>query len=208
MNDVDLISQLTKLATNGDESAIVELLLIHQENLESRIRFRVSKNPFIEYSVEDVLQETWIDVFKGISTFRTDAGVAFGTWLNRVADNRLSKILRDRGRLKRGGNQWKMDINDRNVVSLVNDLENDSASSNQRHLEMAEIKHAIALSVAALPKQQREVIERCYLKQQNVSDIAGDMHMTDAAVRGLLYRAKRKLRLLMGESTNWFDRKK
>lgn len=198
--------ELIERATQGDKSALAELLVVHHHRLETRIKFRVRLNPSIDFTAEDVLQETYIDVFNGISTFRVDSGASFATWLVRVADNRLAKLLRDRSRLKRGGGRWSIDIQGSTVMQLMHDLGDEAITGSER-LAKQEVKRAIELTVAALPPKQREAIERHYLEHQDLAQIAEAMRTTKDAVRGLLHRAKKSMQKMLGGSSRWFCRK-
>lgn len=199
-------TELIERALAGAQTAIAELLSAHAYHLKARIRSRVSLNPSIDFTADDVLQETYIDVFKGISTFRPEYGVSFAAWLIRVADNRLAKMIRDRSRLKRGGGRWGLAIDDHAVFGLLADLGDDAKTGSER-LARVEVVEAMAVAVAALPAKQREAVERYYLDQQTLSEIAQAMGRTKDAVRSLLHRAKESLGELMGGSSRWFYRK-
>ena len=95
-------------AVAGDREALARLLVAHSELLTRRLRARVQLNPVVDFSVEDVLQEVFLDVHRGIGTFRTDSGTAFAAWLQKVADNRLAAMLRHRNRVKRGGRRRRV----------------------------------------------------------------------------------------------------
>lgn len=198
-------AELVRQAIAGDGSAIAELFEHHRERLERRIANRMRINPAVGFTAEDVLQETYIDVVQGISTFRTDAGASFATWLTRVADNRLVKMIRDRSRLKRGGGRRIVDVDGSTVARLLHDLGEDAITGSQR-MAQQELRQAVGFAIGALPAPQRQAIELCYLQNKDLSQIADEMNITKNAVRGLLHRAKDSMRNMLGGSSKWFRR--
>ncbi len=199
--------RLIRCAVSGDHGATAELLVRHGDRLARRLRTRLELNPFADFSAEDVLQEVFVDVFQGIGTFRPEDGTPFHAWLNRVADNRLGKFIRDRSRIKRGGGIWQANANAESVIRLLNDLDDPNAKTASERLAANEAKQAILLCVASLPDAQREAVQRYYLQQQDLAEISQAMGISKEAVRGLLYRAKQSLRNMMGGSSRWFRKK-
>ena len=60
-------------------------------------------------------------------------------------------------------------------------------------------------ALANLPEEQREVIRLHYLQDQSILQVAEGMNRTPDAVRGLCYRARKNLRTLMGQSSQYFS---
>ena len=203
MSESKKIEKLIKRAVAGDKGALAELLIAYKDKLERRIRIRVSLNPATPFTTEDVLQETYIDVFTGISTFNPDLGVSFDTWLIRIAENRLAKMIRDRSRLKRGGGQRTLDIDGSTCKQIIADLGESAETASQR-MKLEELKAAVELAIASLPSPQRQVVELHYLEQRSVEEISEQLKTTKGAVRGLLYRAKKNMREMLGGSSRWF----
>src|SRR5438093_5059584 len=74
----------------GDAAAFAELV----GRYGPRLRYFVRKMLAPAADVEDVLQEVWLDVFRGVA--RLAAPAAFRTWLYRVARDRTLRTLRGR----------------------------------------------------------------------------------------------------------------
>jgi RNA polymerase sigma factor (sigma-70 family) len=66
---------------------------------------------------------------------------------------------------------------------------------------------AIRDAVDALPSDQREVVRLYALEGQSLATTARSIRRSPAAVRGLVHRAKQRLRELMQSSSRWFDKK-
>jgi len=202
-------------ALTGDRDAIGRVLLLHGDQLARRIACRLELNPFVDFSAEDVLQEVFIDAFLGINTFDPERGASFATWLNRLADNRMVSMLRERGRQKRGGKARKVGDNHacRNdawrssAAQLVDLLADDCGESPSKDVVRGEMACAVLESVAELPQDQRQAIEMRYLEQRSLESTAEAMTKTNGATRGLLHRAKQSMRSALGTSSRWFMRK-
>ena len=80
------------LARKGDRSAFAGLLERHGREVY-RLAFRLTHDHDL---ASDVAQETWIRVWRGLSSFRGDA--AFSTWLYRIAVNTASTARRRHAR--------------------------------------------------------------------------------------------------------------
>ncbi len=60
-------------------------------------------------------------------------------------------------------------------------------------------------AMASLPDEQRDVVERYYLKTQTLEQIAETTGRTIGSIRGICYRARKNLRSLMGGSSLYFS---
>ena len=60
-------------------------------------------------------------------------------------------------------------------------------------------------AIGNLSPEHREVIQRYYLLDQSLQEIAEAMGRTKEAVRGLCYRARKDLREIMGGSSLFFS---
>jgi RNA polymerase sigma-70 factor (ECF subfamily) len=205
------ISATLESAIAGDRHALAELLVEHGGPLTERLSNRLRLNPFADFSVEDVLQEVFLDVDRGIGTFRTDTEASFAAWLGKLADNRLAKMLRDRSRAKRGGGRRRLttrpDSLESSIRSLVEHLAAGESSAVGEHLIREEVIRAVRDGLARLPSDQRIAVEQYYLREESLASTAATMQRSRGAVRGLLHRAKKAMRDALGESSRWFRRR-
>ena len=197
-----------QLATSGDRDAIARLLIAHSPRLARRIGTHLRMNPFAGFSIDDVLQELYIDAFRGIRLFRGGDEAQFAAWLNRLADSRLATMLRERGRMKRGGKFRRMAGGQQDSrtsrIDLVQQLSDRDGVTASQLANSKEVVIAVNVGLATLPEEQREAIKLHYLEQRSLKSTASAMQKTDGAVRGLLHRAKRSMRDVLGRSTRWF----
>jgi RNA polymerase sigma-70 factor (ECF subfamily) len=202
--------RLIGTARQGDWEATARLLVIHSRRLQNRIARRIELNPFVQFQVEDVLQETFLDVFRGIATFEPAGEHTFAAWLNQICDRRLAQMLRQQNTQKRGGQA-------RHVSSTPDPLRSSMCQlavllSDQRFdkpsaaLAREEAMQAILAGLNHLPVDQRDALRLHYLEGKSLSTTAEAMSRTDGAIRGLLHRAKQTLRRSLGNSSRWFFR--
>ena len=196
-------------AVAGDRDALARLLMLHGDHLCRRISRRLELNPYADFSAEDVLQEAYVDAFLGIGSFDISRGSSFAAWIERVADNRMISMLRERRREKRGGNARRV-VSDgwrSSAAELVAVLEDYRADSPSENVASDEIVTAIRTRTANLPEEQRHALQSHFLDQRSTESTAELLGKTDGAVRGLLHRAKQSIRVAMGNSSRWFLRK-
>ena len=136
---------------------------------------------------------------------------SFKAWLNKVADNRLASMLRQRSRAKRGGRHQNRAAGTSplksSVSMLVRHLADQHGETGSQHAARDEMVQALREGLAALPDDQRAALEAHYLDHRSLDATAQEMTKTQGAVRGLLHRAKKSLREALGESSRWFYRR-
>ena len=77
----------------------------------------------------------------------------------------------------------------------------DATSLHQARVATRRLRAALA----ALPQDHRQVIERYYLLDQSLEEIAQATGGTKGSVRAMCYRARKRLRELMGRSSMYFS---
>jgi RNA polymerase sigma-70 factor (ECF subfamily) len=197
-------------ALAGDQQALARLLFTNSGRLTKRISRRLESSPPADFGVEDVLQEVFVDVLRGIGTFRTDDGTPFEAWLDRVADNRLFGMLRRCGRKKRGGEfrrKQQASANSSSVCDIVAALASHRGCGASSMVHRADMVQAVHRELADLPDAQRNAIASCLLDEHSLDSTADRMQTTPGAVRGLLHRGKQALRKALGNSSIWFHHK-
>ncbi len=85
------------------DSGLQALLMERAERLHNYVQRRMPADVQRVIASEDILQEVWVSVFRGISGFTPDRHDAFDRWLTRITERKLLDAIRDTRRLKRGG---------------------------------------------------------------------------------------------------------
>ncbi len=198
-------------AIAGDRDGLAQLLVEHSDRLTRRLASRLQLNPFIDFSLEDVLQEVFLDIDQGIGAFRVDDGPPFSAWLNKVADNRLAKMIRERSQWKSGRGRRRVEFDrtsqESSISLLVEHLAAAGCGTASDHVAREEVIRAVREGLVALPSDQRAAVENYHLAEENLVSTASELGKTTGAVRGLLHRARKAMRKTLGDSSRWFHRR-
>ncbi len=153
----------------GDEAAFAELIASYGP----RLRYFLRKLLAEPAAAEDLLQEIWLDVFRGLP--RLSDVAAFPAWLYRIARDRAWRTLRKRR------------LNERSLG------QDDFADENEPSFA-AEDAERIHAGLDSLPPDQREVLVLRFLEEMTYEDIAQVVGCELGTVRSRIHYAKRALR--------------
>lgn len=196
--------ELLAAAMNGQPATLQQLLLKNYDSLAAHLRPRIPAQLQATVDVEDILQVTFIHVFRDFSTFRGNDASAFQAWMRVIADARLVDAIRTATRKKRGGEHSPVSA----VQSFLDllDLLSDRERSPSQQAAVHEAVDALQYAVAGLPEDQQEVIWLRYIENLTLEEVAHTVGRTEDAVRGLLHRGKAALKKVMGNSSAWFSK--
>ena len=90
-------------------------------------------------------------------------------------------------------------------MQLMDALAVDSATAS-RLVSRDEAASALHSCLADLSENYQEVVRLRYFDQKAIAEIAEELGMTEGAVRGVLDRARKKLREAMGRASQWLSR--
>ncbi len=158
----------------GDEVAFTELVRCYHD----RLRYYLRRLSVDESTVDDVLQDVWLKVFRGLAKLRRPR--ALPVWLYRIARNAaLAEHRRHRA-----------------VVEL--EQEPQAPSSAQRHTDFApEDAGRIHAALDRLPPHHRDVLVLRFLEELSYEDIADIVGSPLGTVRSRIHYAKHALRQAM-----------
>ena len=91
-----------KRAVAGDRVAVQQLLVIHADAVN---RFAAHRLPLAARDAvdpEDIVQQTFVEVFLSISKFRELEGGSFLSWVMAIAENKIMDAVKRLQRQKRG----------------------------------------------------------------------------------------------------------
>lgn len=158
----------------GDHAAFAELVGLYQSGLRYFLRKMVGETP----STDDLLQDVWLEVFKGISKL-IDPG-AFPTWLYQVARHRALCALRKQRQLLQRLEGIDPPGKDEGEVDFC--------------AEEAEKVHA---ALGQLKPDQREVLLLRFVEDMSYEDIARVIGCQLGTVRSRIHYAKVALRRVL-----------
>jgi RNA polymerase sigma-70 factor (ECF subfamily) len=175
---------LARRAGLGDREAFAGIVTRYGPALY-RFTFRLLDNPS---DVEDTLQETFLDAWKGLAGFRGDASLQ--TWLFTLARRRAYAHHR---RFPASGTRAHVNIDD--VTNRLPARNADPAGRQLGHDLLA----ALDVALRMLPPRQRSVWILREIEDFTYAQIATVMAATPDAVRGLLERARTSLAITLKE---------
>ena len=127
----------------------------------------------------DVLQDTFVRVFKGIDKFRGESKL--GTWMHSIAYREaLGHIERSKRMLK---GDW-----DGIIIENVKQLEEDA------HYTGDDMQRRLQAMVAALPEKQRAVFVMKYYEQKKYTEIAEITGTSVGALKASFHHAVEKIK--------------
>lgn len=209
MTHTETNEQLLACAVAGDQVALERLLLDHYDRLALRINQKLPSEVRGQLGVDDVLQETFVQVFRDIRGLQFAGTPAFVGWLETVADHRLQDALRHAGRKKRGGDFQKaaeLTGDDSNWMPLVELLAADIETPSQCAAQHEAIQ-AVQLGMSTLPEDQRQAVRMHCLERRSLEETAEAMQRSPGAIRGLVQRGKVTLRACLVRSSLWFSKR-
>jgi RNA polymerase sigma-70 factor (ECF subfamily) len=137
-----------------------------------------------DHDAANVLQDVWLQVFRGLGTLREDARLA--PWLYTIA--RRAAMT-----------HYRRDYARREETSPVTvDAETDDAPDEQLRLENAELVH-YGLGQIALP--EREVLTLFFLEDLTLQEIAVLLEIPVGTVKSRLFKARCDLRRVLSRET-------
>lgn len=202
-------SGLIERAVAGDEVATTVLLSICYPRLQQHLQRLIPRDIQACVDVDDVVQDTQIQVFRNIGTFRCAGSDSFYRWVATVALYRLRNIIKAQRALKRGRG--------RTLGSSIRSDESGSAHSlldwlhgpdntPSHHASRTEARDALGISLESLPEHYRQAVRLVYLEGRSVEDVARIMGRTERAIHNLCHKAKDQLHRSMGSTSRFFSR--
>ena len=163
--------ELLARCRRGDRRALEELVLLTHRRAFA-LAYRVVGD---RYEAEDVVQEAYVRIFRGLRGFREEA--RFETWMHRIVVNTAVTGLRKRGRF---GDLMKDDAPDVPIPD--------------RSEQQAVRRDALERGLAALPPPQRIVLVLKDVYGLSCREIGNELGIEEGAVKVRLHRARKRVR--------------
>jgi RNA polymerase sigma-70 factor (ECF subfamily) len=174
MDDDGLIARVAA----GDDGALQELFSRHAPWLATRLRVVL---PAVD--VEDVLQETFLGVWRGAAGYRPE-GTAAG-WLWGIARRQASMFLRRRGPAEL-------------VLPAVVEADLGGVGDpTEAALSRVDLEKAVA-ALGPPGGPERETWQLLCVEDRSVAEVAALMGVPEGTVKSRAYRARRLLRAALG----------
>jgi len=170
--DRELIAELKK--EGQKDLAFQSLVKKYQERLYWHIRKMVLNHD----DTDDILQNTFIKVWKNVGNFREESGLY--TWLYRIATNEAITFLNSKKR--------------RNLMSLndENDYLKDNLMSDP-YFEGDKIQLKLQEAILRLPDKQRIVFNMKYFDEIKYEDMSKILETSVGALKASYHHAAKKI---------------
>lgn len=180
-DEVTLIQQLKD--TKSKESAFRELISLYKERLYWHIRKIVISHD----DADDVLQNTFIKVFKNIGSFKGDSKLY--SWMYRIATNESITFINKRAK------ERKVDISEIHS-ELAATLQSDVYFSGD------EIQLILQKAIATLPTKQQLVFNMKYFDELKYSQISEILTTSVGALKASYFHAVKKIEKYIQQNNN------
>jgi RNA polymerase sigma-70 factor (ECF subfamily) len=167
----------------------------YRDYLRLLARIQVSSRLQSKMDASDIVQQTILQAHDARSEFRGTTEAEKLAWLRAILANVLAAAARRyRTKAREVGRERSLEAElELSSSRLERLLTADQSSPSQRAVRCEELLR-LANALAALPEDQRCVVELHYLKGLQVAEVAARIGRTRPAVVGLLFRGLKKLR--------------
>lgn len=133
--------------------------------------------------VEIVFEETVVAAWKGLHTFRHKS--TYFTWLCRIALNKIADYYRD-----------QVNRNSKVIVPLIEGVTQIDTKTllPEEALALKQLKQSVNDCLDLLPPEKRRLLQFRYWYDMSYSQIGKVLGISDRAVEGKLYRARREFK--------------
>ena len=167
-----LVSQLKNSDTQ--EKAFRNLMSLYKERLYWHIRKIVLSHD----DTDDVLQNTFIKVFKNIHSFKENSKLY--SWMYRIATNEAITFINKKAK------KQHVDLSDLQY-KIGEELQDDPYYSGD------EIQHLLQKAIIALPQKQQLVFNMKYFDEMKYSDMSEILDTSVGALKASYFHAVKKI---------------
>jgi RNA polymerase sigma-70 factor (ECF subfamily) len=183
----------------GDKETIRQWFIEYADQLYTLIFYKVGKD---ENLASDIVQQTFVTALSKIKEYQPARGSMLA-WLLMLSRNHTSKLLQEK--------QRHLSYHQDNSTSAQGGPPDTFAKiANQplpEHIvEREETAELVRVTLAQLPDRYRKVLRQYYYRQMPAREISNSEGMSAAALRILLYRARRAFKKQLLKSAESIDR--
>lgn len=166
---------VNKLKQKESQAKAFEVLV---NTYKERLYWHIRRIVLNHDDADDVLQNTFIKVYKNIESFKGDSKLY--SWMYRIATNESLTFLKQKSK--------KMGISDEELkVSLVENLQSDV------YFEGDEIQLKLQQAMATLPDKQKLVFTMKYFQEMKYEEISEVLETSVGALKASYHLAVKKI---------------
>lgn len=182
MNEKEERNLIKKLQDpSSKEESFRELVRLYQQRLYWHIRKIVIEHE----DADDVLQNTFIKVFRYIDSFQSNSSLY--TWLYRIATNEAITHINEQAKLKNISN---MEYNQLAVENLESDV----------YFNGDNIQLQLQKAIASLPDRQRMVFNMRYFEEMPYKEISEILEVSVGGLKSAYHIASQKIMLFLKDN--------
>ena len=189
--DAVLLEQLRA----GDEKAFVELVRRYHRRLTS---LALTFVPSPEMA-EDVAQETWLAVFRGVGRFEGRSSLR--TWLFQICANRARSVAAREQRLASRRSELDIDPDRSGSGAGWSSPSQHWADAVDDRLEAGELAAHVRRAIEELPQLQRQVVTLRDIEGLPSVQVCEVLSLSEPNQRVLLHRGRSRIRRTLEEVT-------
>ena len=169
----DLEASLIERLRQEDSSAFQDLIHLYGDSVHNLVGRLMAFDP----EMEDVIQNTWIQVWRKIASFRNESSLK--TWITRIA------IMQTRNQ-QRSVQRWMRRLQDRWTNQYP------ALHLNERNEDPR--WELVQAAMQKLPYRDREILVLVYLQGNTVQELALNLNEKPNTLEVRLHRAKKLLK--------------
>lgn len=184
--------ELVERVRKGDSAAFEKLVLANQTRVYN-LALRMVGN---EEDALDMSQEAFLKAYNFIDSFRGDS--RFSVWLYRLTTNVCLDFLRFSARRK----HESLTLADEDEESRELEISDDRFSP-ETQAERNELRQAVYRGLLALPEEYRTILLLREIEGLSYEEIGGVLSLEAGTVKSRIFRARKKLCLLLAADGNF-----
>jgi RNA polymerase sigma-70 factor (ECF subfamily) len=192
VDDAELLQNLL----GGDESSFTELVRRHHSTLVKVARYYVASAS----SAEDVAQDTWIAVMRGIEKF--EGRSSFKTWLLRICVNRARTTgVKEHRSIPVDPNESGPSVSAHRFDQggFWSDPPVPFTDAIDSRLDDTALLSAVRHAIDALGEPQQSVVTLRDVEGLSTQEVAALLELSEANVRVILHRGRARVREIVEE---------
>ena len=193
--------------TTLSRDTLHEVLLPRVSRLRQYAHRKIPSRFASTISVDDILQEVWVAVYRNAGSFTPDGPDALDRWLMTITNSKLVDAIRNARRQKRGGDR-RCIRNAKQPLSSFADLFTRIQSQQKtpsRESGATESAHAVFIALNHLRADRRQAVYMRHIQGCSCKEIARAMDKSDQAVNSLIYNGLLELRSMLGDAAKYFS---
>jgi len=172
--------ELVRLSREGNKEAFSALVEMYKTKIFN-LAFGMTRDREVS---DDVAQDVFLKAWMALGSFRGESG--FGTWLYRIAVNRVKDELRKRK------HSWR-EVPLEKTGERGIEASTDPSPEEKEHIE-EERRSLVHKALAALPRKHQVILGLREIEGLSYEEISSVLKLSPGTVESRLHRARKKLR--------------